>query len=205
MLEENLMHVSTTYWPSDKRKVPDLLDFGITKGIPACSIHTVAGFDLSSDHSPVLLTMHTKITPQNRPPTLSSKTTDWATFQNYINENLTLKVPLKTDRDIEDYVHHLVQTIWQAAWYSTTNPHVHPNQNNCVPALKQKILDKRWLRRRWKHTRSPQDKANLNKATNELKILLNSYKQQAIQTYLESLTPIEATDYSLWKATKRLQ
>ena len=36
-------------------------------------------------------------------------------------------------------------------------------------------------------------------------ILLNSYKQQAIQTYLESLTPTEATDYSLWKATKRLQ
>jgi len=99
----------------------------------------------------------------------------------------------------------------------------HPNQNTCALALKQKILDKRRLRRRWQHTRSPQDKANLNKATNELKILLNNYKQQAIQTYLESLTPIEATDYkqqaiqtylesltpteptdySLWKATKR--
>jgi hypothetical protein len=207
MQEENLMHVSTgepTYWPSDKRKVPDLLDFGITKGIPACSIHAVAGLDLSSDHSPVLLTMHTKVTPQNRPPTLSSKT-DWVTFQNYINENLTLKVPLKTDQDIEDYVHHLVQTIQQAAWHSTTNSHIHSNENNCAPALKQKILDKRWLRRRWQHTRSPQDKANLNKATNELKILLNSYKQQAIQTYLESLTPTEATDYSLWKANKRLQ
>jgi len=51
----------------------------------------------------------------------------------------------------------------------------------------------------------PQDKANLNKATNELKILLNNYKQQAIQTYLESLYPTEATDYSLWKATKWLQ
>jgi hypothetical protein len=50
-----------------------------------------------------------------------------------------------------------------------------------------------------------QVKANLNKATNELKTLLNNYKQQAIQTYLESLSPTEATDYSLWKATKRLQ
>jgi len=38
-----------------------------------------------------------------------------------------------------------------------------------------------------------------------LKTLLNNYKQQAIQTYPESLTPTEATDYSLWKATKRLQ
>ena len=98
-----------TYWPSDKRKIPDLLDFGITKGIPAHSIQAVAGFDLSSDHSPVLLTMHKRITPQTRPSTLTSKTTDWVTFQNYINENPTLQVPLKTDRDIEDYVHHLVQ------------------------------------------------------------------------------------------------
>jgi len=111
---ENLMYVSTgepTYCPSDKRKIPDLLDFGITKGIPAHSIQAVAGFDLSSDHSPVLLTMHTRITPQTRPSILTSKTTDWVTFQNYINENLTLQVPLKMDRDIEDYVHHLVQII----------------------------------------------------------------------------------------------
>jgi len=46
----------------------NFLDFGITKGIPAHSIQAVAGFDLSSDHSPVLLTMHTRVTPQNRPP-----------------------------------------------------------------------------------------------------------------------------------------
>jgi hypothetical protein len=150
MQEENLMYVSTgepTYWPSDKRKVPDLLDFGVTKGIPAHSIQAVTGFDLSYDHSPVPLTMHTRITPQNRPPTLSSKTTDWVTFQNYINENLTLKVLLKTDRDIEDYVHHLIQILQQAAWFSTTNPHKHSNQNTCSPVLQQKILDKRWLRR----------------------------------------------------------
>jgi len=98
-----------------------------------------------------------------------------------------------------------VQIIQQAACFSTTNPLTHPNQNTCALALKQKILDKRRLRRRWQHTRSPKDKANLNKATNELKILLNNYKQQAMQTYLESLTPTEATDYSLWKATKRLK
>jgi hypothetical protein len=121
------MYVSTgepTYWPSDKRKVPGLLDFGVTKGIPAHRIQAVTGFDLSSDHSPVLLTMHTRIAPQNRPPTLSSKT-DWVTYQNYINETLTLEVPLKTDRDIEGYVYHLVQIIQQAAWFSTTNPHKH--------------------------------------------------------------------------------
>jgi len=120
------MHVSTGE-PSDKRKTPDLLEFGITKGIPAHSIQAVAGYDLSSDHSPVLLTMHTRITHQTRPLTLTSKTTNWMNFQNYRNENLTLQAPLKTDRNIEDYVHYLVQIIQRAAWFSTTNPLTHPN------------------------------------------------------------------------------
>ena len=92
------MYVSTgepTYWPSDKRNVPDLLDFGVTKGIPSHSIQAVSDFDLSSDHSLVLLIMHTRITPQNGTPTLSSKTTNWVTFQNYITKTLPSKFPLK--------------------------------------------------------------------------------------------------------------
>jgi len=70
MQKENLMHVSMgepTYWPSNKRKIPDLLEFGITKGIPAHSTQAVAGFDLSSDYSPALLTMHTRITHPPKP------------------------------------------------------------------------------------------------------------------------------------------
>jgi hypothetical protein len=49
------------------------------------------------------------------------------------------------------------------------------------------------------------DKTAFNKAVNELKQLLYEEKQQAIQTYLASLTATDATDYSLWKATKRLK
>jgi hypothetical protein len=71
--------------------------------------------------------------------------------------------------------------------------------------IKQKILEKRKIRKRWQNTRSPQDKTKLNKAVKELKQLLNDAKQEAIQTYLESLTVTEATEYSLWKATKRLK
>jgi len=62
----------------------------------------------------------------------------------------------------------------------------------------------RKLRKIWQTTRSPQDKAIFNKATHELKLLLNDLKQQTIQSYLETLTATEATEYSLWKATKRL-
>ena len=71
--------------------------------------------------------------------------------------------------------------------------------------IKQKIMEKRKLRKRWQNTRSPQDKAALNKALKELKQLLHDEKHQAIQTYLASFSATEVTDYSLWKATKRLK
>ena len=58
------------------------------------------------------------------------------------------------------------------------------------------------MRKPWQNTRSPHDKAKRNKAAKEL---LNAEKQKAIQTYLESLTATEATEYSLWSATKRLK
>jgi hypothetical protein len=76
--------------------------------------------------------------------------------------------------------------------------------DECAPRIKQKILDKRKLRKRWQTTRSPQDKAIFNKTTHELKLLLNDLKQRAIQSYLENSTATEATEYLLWKAIKRL-
>jgi hypothetical protein len=68
--------------------------------------------------------------------------------------------------------------------------------------IKQKIFEKRNLRKRWQNTRSPQDKTKLNKAVNELKQLLNDQNQKAIQTYLESLTATEATEYCYGKLQK---
>ena len=208
MQADNLSYVSTgepTHWPSDRRKVPDLLDFGVVKGIPTLSMHAESSLDLSSDHSPVIINVHSKIAQQPSPPSLSTKITNWATFRHLITENLTIDVPLKTNRDVEDYVHQLVQIIQQAAWNSTPNPRKPPTADTCAPMIKQKIIDKRQLRKRWQNFRSPQDKAKLNKAATELKQLLLDHKQQAIQTYLESLSASEATDYSLWKATKRLK
>jgi len=53
-----LGHVSPgrpTYWPTDSKKLPDLIDFAITKNIPRSLISAECLSDLSSDHSPVLI------------------------------------------------------------------------------------------------------------------------------------------------------
>ena len=66
-------------------------------------------------------------------------------------------------------------------------------------------LGKENMRKRSPNTRSPQDKAKLNKTVKEMKQFLHDEKQKTIQTHLESLTATEVTEYSLWKATKRLK
>jgi hypothetical protein len=75
MQTDNLTHASTgepTFWPSDRRKVPDLIDFGVVKGIPTNGLHAESSFDLSSDHSPVI-TLNSKIIPKTSAPTLRKK------------------------------------------------------------------------------------------------------------------------------------
>lgn len=50
-----------TYWPSDNRKVPDLIDFCVTKGISTYYISCEASLELSSDHTPVFVTLQGEI------------------------------------------------------------------------------------------------------------------------------------------------
>jgi hypothetical protein len=47
-----------------------------------------------------------------------------------------------------------------------------------------------------------ESKRLLNTATQDL---LNNNENDCIQTFLQGLTPTESTDYSLWKATKRIK
>jgi hypothetical protein len=60
MQAEILSHVSTDesiYWSSDGRKVPGLVEFGVPKRIPVNSLLAESSFDLSWDHSPVIVTI----------------------------------------------------------------------------------------------------------------------------------------------------
>jgi hypothetical protein len=71
-------------------------------------------------------------------------------------------------------------------------------------SIKQKIKEKRRLHSGWHRLRTPESKILLNTATQELTQLLNN-KNDCIQTFLQGLTPTESTDYSLWKATKKIK
>jgi hypothetical protein len=121
MERNDLKHLSTgepTYWPSDRNKLPDLVDFCVMKGIPQDFAVAKSCFDLS-DHSPVLIALEARALNQEIQPCLNNRHTNWDDFRQLINKRFTLNVSLKTEKDIEAAVKFFNDTIQWAGWNAT--------------------------------------------------------------------------------------
>lgn len=193
-----------TYWPSDPQKVPDLLDFFVTKGISQTYIRIDSCLDLSSDHSPIIATLSSSAITLDRPLRLSSRLTDWDVFRGLVNENLPLKISLKTPDEIENAVELFNNTIQKSAFKATptSKENVIVNKINYPLYIKKTIAEKRKLRRIWQNSRNPRDKNKLNRATQNLKRMLSKFNNERFQNFTANLSPSEDTSYSLWKITK---
>jgi hypothetical protein len=146
MERNNLKHLSTgepTYWPSERNKLPDLVDLGVTKDIPHDFAVAKSYFDLSSDHSPVLITLKAHTLNQEKQPSLSNRHTNWDDFRHLINKRLTLNVSLKTKDDIDAAVKFLNDTIQWAGWNSTPEHTDTLKTYNCPILIKKKIEEKK--------------------------------------------------------------
>lgn len=208
MKHNNLNCLSTgqpTYWPSDPNKIPDLVDICITKGIDTKKCSVESCLELTSDHTPILITMCAQILGKPKKPSLYSIKTDWNYFREILNKHIHLDIPLKTELDIEEAVENITKAIQNAAWQATPDIKEQNYHEKCPTIIKQKIAEKRQARKRWQITRSPTDKQKYHKLATELKQLLNCLKNDKIQEYLKGLTPTETTDYSLWKATRKIK
>jgi len=113
MQEENHLYLSSgepTYWPSDPNKLPDLLDFFITKGTSSNYAAIVSSLDLTPNHTPILGTISTTVTYKSPKPSLYNST-DWGLFQENVRNNLRLNISLKTKQEIEDITNYFIITI----------------------------------------------------------------------------------------------
>ena len=207
MQNEKLFPISTgepTYWPSDKNKTPDLIDLVIVKRINHEYFTATSCLDLSSDHSPIIILLNQELKMVQKATYLSNKKTDWIKFKEYINYNLTCNQSLKTAEEIDKAVEDFNMLLHSAAKEAT--PQFRPsNQTKTIPKyILEKIQELRRLKRSWQIIRSKPIKTTLNKITKDLKNMLIEENNTALQKYLENLTPTEATDYSMWKAAKKL-
>lgn len=194
-----------TYWPTDQDKIPDLLDFFISRKMSPNFIHIEENYDLSSDHSAIILSLSEKIMKKQNRPTLTNKTTDWESFRLEIENNINLQIQLKTKEQLEMEVETFTKIIQTAAWNNTKELPHRTIGNNYPIEIMNLVKEKRKARRRWQQTRDPADKTILNNKTQQLKRKIQKIKEDFINNYFTNLTADEETEYSLWRATRKLK
>lgn len=207
LMENNCKFLSTgepTYWPSDPRKQPDLIDFFIYKSINKKALMIQSCLELSSDHSPILLTFETnRIGFDTNTQFTYNRKTCWETYRELIENRLISTVSLKTAEEIDTAIVYLNTCITNAATFST--PQLKPSQVTALPnKIKNLLKRKRKLRKLWQENRSPCTKKELNKATKELSFQLQKQNDEALEIRISNLSATKATNYSLWKATKKV-
>lgn len=196
-----------TYWPTDRNKIPDLVDFFIAKGITKNLTKVEECYDLCSDHSAVTLQIGVNVAKKEGPLRLTSNKTNWDVFRKDCKENVVLNVPLKTPLEIENEIDSFVEAIQGAAWKNTPCRNI-ATRNNKVkyqPEIEDLIREKRRARKRWQQSRAPPDKTYLNHLCIKLKNMLQDLRNRENSTYLESLTADKSSNYSLWKALKSIK
>jgi hypothetical protein len=157
--QNNLSYLSTgepTYWPTDVDKIPDPLEFAITKGIS--DLHTIieSNLDLESDHSAVTITISANIIQKDTPPRLCNRRTNWVQFQTYINENICLNIRLKEKQVLEEAVEYMTKLIQEAATISTSAiRHQIPESQNIPLHIKELVYEEHRARRKWQNSRNP--------------------------------------------------
>lgn len=196
---------SPTYWPTDPNRVPDLLDFFVQRGLS--NVHTsIASLDhLSSDHSPILLTLSLTPLPKPSPPSFIRGPINWELFRQTLSDSIDLLIPLKTPRELDEAVHSFTTSIQQSLWSSSTPRSAPTLPVPTSPPLPQRLQDliqaKKRARTLWQRTRNPADRACWNSLCRQVKKELHSFRSESYNSYLESLS-IE--DKTLWRATKRI-
>ena len=193
---------SPTHWPTDQNKRPDLLDFGIIKNMNKRHFKVENIPELSSDHSPQLVTYAQAPVLEDPPIRLTNKHTKWNSFRRHISAHLNTSMQLRNEDDVETALSEFNSSIKAAAEAATPTAQ-QPTQHDDVSAsIRDLLTAKRNARRRWQAVRSPTSKAELNRATRELTTALRAENNAKFQAYVERLTPRKETDYDLWKAAK---
>ena len=191
-----------TYWPTDPRKIPDLLDFAISKNIPRDACITESSYDLSSDHSPIILTYFGCSVSSNTPPAYR---TDWLKYKKYISSHIHTNPIIQCEGDIEERVCEFTSLLLSASDHSKKEVLARPTSLISNTEIEHLLLDKRRLRREWQQNRSPAAKQRLSQACKKLKTALHLEEDRINTEYTKSLTNTKHTNFSLWKATKNIK
>ncbi len=68
-----------------------------------------SSLDLSSDHTPIILNLHTSAQLIEKSAKLYNRKTNWQMFRNVLDENIKFNISLKNDSELELELMNLIQ------------------------------------------------------------------------------------------------
>lgn len=138
--------------PTDQRKIPDLINFCIVKGIITRTCKLESCHDFAEDHSSFIITIYSHINKPNDKVTLSNKHSNWEEFKTLLERSVDLNVPLNTPQEINNEVWALINNKQSAA----SAIGITKKQEHCPIIIIEKFIEK--LRKRWQLNQSVENK-----------------------------------------------
>lgn len=193
-----------TYWPTDPKKKPDVIDFFVTKGIASNCCDVFAISDLVSDHIPVLLALSTSGLLRIKQKSLFNIKTNWDAFRQQLSEVITDN-PILSNEQLDNEVSLLAIQIQNAAKSCTPPIKCMPYSVKIPKDVRELLKARRRARNTWHRTRYPGDKEAFNKINKELQKSMWEIKHNKTKEFLKGLDAKPSSDYSLWKAIRYLK
>ncbi|CAF4921618.1 unnamed protein product [Pieris macdunnoughi] len=194
-----------TYWPTDVNRIPDLVDFFVVKGLSDVYFDVASSSDGGSDHTPIIATFSVSAIHRAQRLALYNHKTDWDAFAEYLEDEVELKVRLKTEEDIDETTFYITNLIQVAAWRATPTLSSSNQLGNIPLEIRNKLEEKRRQRRRLHTSRSDVDRSEFNRISRELKELIKENQNTTFQEKLCTLSAHKKDNYSLWKITKNFK
>jgi hypothetical protein len=135
-----------THYPDQHNHQPDVLDIAILKNINLQYELRNCTDELSSDHSPVIITLRGKLSAN--PPTTPRTVTNWPKFAVDLHCDIPSPKPIiNSEAELNQEVEKLTSTIQNALSNNTSNVNNLPNCQIIPDSIQQESIKNRKLRR----------------------------------------------------------
>lgn len=106
----------------------------------------------------MLLTLNNPLVTTRNHTSITSSHIDWQQFRNILENNISLKIPFKTNLDIDMAVQTFSSVIQNAALDASYTSQISQYFNNYLPNyISQLSLEKRRSRSKWQRSHLPSD------------------------------------------------
>ncbi|RVE41206.1 hypothetical protein evm_014144, partial [Chilo suppressalis] len=190
-----------THIPSDPLRSPDTIDIVLHKNISS-PISVEVLYSTSTQHLPLLICLN--LDPNVVPPSPPRFKTDWEAYTRELEE-YKLPYPLTTKQEIDANINHLVQAMKDAKERHTSRTST--QRRDPLPlALKQKMAEKRRIKKLWATTRCPRTKTRLNQLTAEVATGVKQWRGDSWSATIDRATESKPGLYKLLRGlTKQAQ